>query len=113
MLGILVGSLGLTLGVLVLALDVTLKVLCGTLDGVVVVDCLVDNDTTNNCGDSEKNLREASEQLSARSCAATTPKLCNKLPQLSGSPLKFKWQGGLAAAKGESNSRGGGMVKNR
>ena len=56
MLGILVGSLGLTLGVLVLALDVALQVLGSTLKGVIVVDGLVDNYCADSGSNADQNL---------------------------------------------------------
>ena len=65
MLDIPVGALGLTLGVLVLSLDIALQVLGSSLKRVVIVDCLVDDDTTDHCGHSKKNLQEG--QLLLRS----------------------------------------------
>lgn len=63
MLDIPVGALGLTLGVLVLSLDIALQVLGSSLKRVVVVDCLVDDDTTDHCGHSKKNLQEGQLEL--------------------------------------------------
>ena len=57
MLGVPVGTLGLTLGVLVLALDVTLQILGSTLDGVIVVDGLVDYNCAYSGSDSKQYLR--------------------------------------------------------
>ena len=62
MLGIFVGSLGLTLGILVLALDITLQVLGSTLKRVIVVDGLVDDDCANSGSDSDQNLQSRQQR---------------------------------------------------
>ena len=58
MLGVPVGTLGLTLGVLVLALDVTLQILGSTLDRVIVVDGLVDDNSGYSGSDSKQYLQK-------------------------------------------------------
>ena len=64
-LGIPVGSLGVTLDILVLSLDITLQVLGGTFDGVIVVDGLVNDDCANSGSDSEQYLQQASKVQSS------------------------------------------------